>query len=551
MMMMTPLEAQLTEEVAALRLENKLLREKIDLLVRRIFGASSEKMDEQQLMLLLQGGDEVKKPEASSASPGVLEAEIEKADLQATTRKKKSAADGGREPRIPAHLPVSERIVIEPQEVQADPAAWRHISDEVTEQLDYKPGSFTKRLIVRPKYVRRDHAYSAPIIAELPTLQEGCKGAPGLIAKIAVAKFADHLPLYRQEQIFAQRHSLALPRQTMCRWLGLAADWLQLIHKQMLTEITAGSYMQVDETPIEYLEPGNGRTKVGYLWVCKQPGGDAVYTWATSRAASVLSSLIPADFSGTLQSDGYSAYPCFIKERDKANAANEESTVDAADAARHITLAGCWAHARRKFYEAYETGKDQHSGFIIRQIQQLYRIERELRESRAGPRVKQAVRATHSRMISERIQRVLKRLQERGKQLPKSALGRAIDYTLNQWGPLSVYLEDGRIEIDNNQVENAIRPTAVGKKNWLFIGEAQAGQRSAIYYTLIEACRRRRIDPQEYLRDVLTRLPTLTNQQIAELTPEQWAKARAEEAPESSPRPPKFQQARESTRQAA
>jgi len=163
---------------------------------------------------------------------------------------------------------------------------------------------------------------------------------------------------------------------------------------------------------------------------------------------------------------------------------------------------------------------------MLLQIQHLYRIEKQLREAKAGPQQRQAVRASQSRMIIERIHRALSLIKLKGRQLPQSALGKAIDYTLTMWPMLTVYLEDGRVEIDNNPVENAIRPTAIGKKNWLFIGEAEAGQRSAILFTIIEACRSRGIDPQTYLREVLTRLPTLTNRQIKEVTPEAWAQTR-------------------------
>ena len=158
--------------------------------------------------------------------------------------------------------------------------------------------------------------------------------------------------------------------------------------------------------------------------------------------------------------------------------------------------------------------------------QHLCRIEKQLRETKAGPSQRQAVRSSQSRMIIAPIQRALTRLKLKGRHLPQSAIGKAIDYTLTLWPMLSAYLEDGRIEIDNNPVENAIRPTAIGKKNWLFIGEAEAGQRSAILFTLIEACRSRGIDPQTYLREVLTRLPTLTNKQVEDVTPAAWAKAR-------------------------
>jgi transposase len=502
--MMTPLEARLTEEVAALRAENKLLREKVDLLIRRIFGKSSETMDDGQLMLLLQGGDDgAKKAEASSANPGVLEAEIDKRDKDNKPVKPRRQ----REARVPEHLPAVDEV-IEPEEVTAAPEAWRRIGEEITEQLDYEPARFFRRRIIRKKYVKRDEPHQAPIIAPLNTLQERSIAAPGLLAQIIVAKYCDHLPLYRQEQIYATRHDIAIPRQSMARWLGLAADWLRPVYEYIHTGVMAGGYVQVDETPVEYLSPGNGETKQGYLWTCKRPGADTTYTWATSRAAACLDHIIPADFSGTVQCDGYAAYPSFAKRSDG-----------------RITLAACWAHARRKFHEAKDSAP-QRAGWLLLQIQHLYRIEKQLRETKAGPRLRQAVRSSQSRMITERIHRALTRLKLKGQHLPQSAMGKAIDYTLTLWPMLSVYLEDGRIEIDNNPVENAIRPTAIGKKNWLFIGEAEAGHRSAILYTIIEACRSRGIDPQTYLREVLTRLPTLTNRQIKDVTPEAWAKAR-------------------------
>ena len=506
---MTPLEARLTEENAALRAENKaqqieikLLREKVDLLIRRVFGKSSEQLDDCQLMLLLQGGDEAKKDPASSASPGVLEAEIEKRGKETIKTKSRKA----REARVPEHLPAVDEV-IEPEEVVADPEAWRSIGEEITEQLDYKPARFFRRRIIRRKYVKRDEPYKAPIIAPLNTLQERSIAAPGLLAQIIVAKYCDHLPLYRQEQIYATRHDIAIPRQSMARWLGLAADWLRPIYQHIHTGVMAGGYVQIDETPVEYLSPGNGQTKQCYLWACKRPGADVSFTWATSRAARCLDHIIPADFTGTVQCDGYAAYPSFANRSEG-----------------RITLAACWAHARRKFVEAAE-GAPQHAGWMLLQIQHLYRIEKQLREVKAGPQQRQAVRASQSRMITERIHKAITRLKLSRRHLPQSAMGKAMDYALTMWPMLLVYLKDGRVEIDNNPVENAIRPTAIGKKNWLFIGEAEAGQRGAILFTLIEACRSRGIDPQTYLREVLTKLPTLTNQQIKDVTPAAWAKA--------------------------
>jgi transposase len=489
--------ARATAENERQRIETKLLREKIDALIKRLFGAQSEKIDPGQLLLMLQGLD------APGKAPEPVEAE-------APRRSTDPSPPRERGPRVPAHLPVVEEV-IDPEPVKACPEAWRCIGEEVTEQLDCEPARFFKRRIVRRKYARRDHPFAAPILAPLCTLQDRCIAAPGLIAAIIVGKYTDHLPLYRQEQIFATRHDIAIPRQTMAQWMGLAADWLRPIYEHIRTGVLGGGYVQVDETPIEYLAPGHGQTKLGYLWTCARPGGDTVFTWHTSRAAACLESIIPSGFRGTLQTDGYSAYPAFVR------AHNSRAGVEA------ITLAGCWAHARRAIHQARES-PPRIVAWLLRQIAHLYQIEDRLRQHRAGPDLCQAVRAAQSAMILRRLRAALLRIRPR--HLPQSALGKAISYTLDQWPALEAFLRDGRIAIDNNRVENAIRPTAVGKKNWLFIGEAEAGHRGAILYTIVESCRRRGIDPQAYLRDVLTRLPKMTTSQIPEVTPEAWSKAR-------------------------
>ena len=486
------LARQLAECQAALRQsrrENELLRQKIDLLIRRVFGSSSERLDQAQLELLLQ----------LSENSTVTEA----VPQPAVTAPRRSCRQHTF--RLPEHLPVVE-AVIEPEAVKQKPQDWRCIGQEVSEQLDFEPARFLRRRTIRKKYVHRLDLNRAPLMAPLPErLLDRSLPAPGLLAQILVGKYCDHLPLYRQEQIFAQRHQVHLPRQTLARWVELAADWLKPIYEHIRTGVMAGGYVQVDETPVNYLAPGHGKTRQGYLWTGNRPGGGVFYQWQTSRAAVCLDSLIPANFTGTLQCDGYSAYRAFANGR------------------KGIALAGCWAHARRKFYEALEQSP-RTAGWLVRQIQQLYRIEAQLRDRRAGPRLRQAIRASQSRPIVERFQRALLRLKRSGRYLPQSLLAQAVEYTLGQWPTLEVYLHDGRIELDNNLVENAIRPTAIGKKNWLFIGEANAGQRSAIIYTLVENCRRQGLDPFAYLRDVLTRLPNMTNRQIAAVTPAAHAK---------------------------
>jgi hypothetical protein len=287
----------------------------------------------------------------------------------------------------------------------------------------------------------------------------------------------------------------------------LAADWLRPIYEQIRTGALGGGYVQVDETPIEYLEPGHGKTRQGYFWACSRPGGDVVFRWETSRAAACLNNVIPVGFTGVVQCDGYPAYRAFADSRNG-----------------QIQLSGCWAHVRRKFYEALEQSP-RAAAWFVGQIQQLYAVEAALRQQRAGPRLRAAQRAHQSKPVAQRLERALARLKASRRYLPQSLLGQAIDYALGQWPALAVYLTNGRLEIDNNLVENAIRPTAVGKKNWLFVGEAGAGQRGAIIYTLVESCRRRNIDPYAYLKDALSRLPHMTTSQIPAITPEAWAKS--------------------------
>jgi transposase len=356
--------------------EVKLLRQKLDALARRLFGKSSEQLDPGQLLLLLQGFDE------SPKAPEPVVAEVPRRSTDPSPPRKE------RKPRVPAHLPVVEEI-IEPEPVKACPEAWRRIGKEVTEQLDYEPARFLRRRIVRPTYVRRDQPFAAPITAALQTLQDRGLAAPGLLAQVITAKYVDHLQLYRQQCIYAFRHGVELSRQTMAQWMGLCADWLRPICECSRTGVMGGGYVQVDETPVKYLEPGHGQAKLGYLWTVFRPGEGVVFEWNPSRAAECLRTLIPAGFTGVLQSDGYAAYPAFVSGHH-------------ARGGGAITLAGCWAHARRKFYEAAASG-DRSAAWLLGQIAHLYRIEAALRACRAGPKLRAAVRAAHSRPIVERL----------------------------------------------------------------------------------------------------------------------------------------------------
>ncbi len=485
-------------QLAAAQVEIDFLRQKLEALARQFFGKKSEQLDPAQLQFLFQELETPGPALGKESGPQLPEAE--------PARPKPSPARRDRAPRVPAHLPVIEEVIIPPP-VQAAPEQWRRIGEEVTERLDYEPARFLCRRTVRPKYVRRGELDAVPLIAPLPAcILERSLATPGLVAQILVAKYCDHLPLYRQEAIYQSRHGVQLSRQTMAEWVGVAAGWLRLIYEEIRTHVHAGGYVQLDETPIRYLEPGHGQTKLGYLWTCHRPGADACYTWQTSRAATCLEKVVPSDFRGTIQCDGYQAYDAFARHRPE------------------VELIGCWAHVRRKFFDAHRQGC-RRSSLVLHLLQNLYRTEDQLRDSRAGPKLRALTRAQASQPVLARLHFLLYHWKTKGRILPKSLLGEAIDYALGQWPSLLPFLADGRLEIDNNLVENAIRPTALGKKNWLFFGAADAGERSAIIYTLIESCRRRGLDPYAYLRDVLTRLPTMATSGIKDVTPTAWAKA--------------------------
>jgi transposase len=491
----------LQEQVASLRQalelsrrENTVLRQKLDALARRFFGKKSEQLNAAQLELLLQGLVE-----------NVVSEEKEEPPARPAPR---TVSSSSQRLRTPDHLEVV-RQVLEPELVRAEPDQWKKIGEEVSRRLDYQPGKFFWQETVRPKYVRLGRRELPPVIAAAPA-QVADHGlvAPGLLAQILVAKYCDHLPFYRQEQIFQQRHGVFISRQQMVQWTGQSVRLLSAISDFLKKQLRQSRYVQVDETPVRYQDPDlPGRCGQGYLWAASVPGHAVVYEWHASRAARCLDSLLGSGYQGKLQSDGYSAYPAFVKNK-------------------AVELFGCWAHARRGFFEAQEQAPKV-AGWILNQIGQMYGWERQLRLSRAGPALRQAHRRAHSRMVVERCYRALHVLRPR--YLPQSPMGQAISYALNQWPALERFLNHGEVEIDNNLVENAIRPTAIGKKNWLFFGSEDAGQRSAVIYTLIENCRRHGVEPYTYLKNVLERLPTTTNQEVGQLTPLNWQKDRQQQ----------------------
>lgn len=253
--------------------------------------------------------------------------------------------------------------------------------------------------------------------------------------------------------------------------------------------------------------PGLGKCPLGYFWIAGEPGGDVIYHWHPGRGAKYLDEIIEEDFEGTLQCDAYKAYKSFQNTR-----------------AGPLELAGCWAHVRRKFYEGLSRAPAA-AGWILRQIALLYLIERRLREQGAGAALRAAVRQSESAPIIARIRKALFLLKPR--YLPQSNLGKAVGYALSNWTDLGVFLHNGAVEIDNNLIENAVRPTKLGAKNWLFIGSEGSGRTSAIIFTLVESAKRHGLEPHAYLCELLHRLPEASNQEIAGLTPKAMAKAKS------------------------
>ena len=497
---MTEGEVRLEAELKASQLEVKLLKGKVDALVRMLYGKKSEKLDPNQLNFL-EDFESKKAPAPTSEESTEAGAEQPKAK---TTRSK------SKKPRVPDNLPVHEEV-IDPEEVKADPGQYRKIGEEVSEQLDYRPAQFLKRRLIRRKYARIDNPYMPPAIAPLPTcLQERCLATPDLITQVVVGKYVDHLPLYRQEQIFLRRYGVEIPRQTLCRWVELAAWWLEPVYNEMVKLQNTRSYLQIDETPIAYLKPGLGKAAQGYLWVTSVPGGDVIYHWYPGRGAKYLDEIFDESFSGTLQCDAYQAYGSFQSARDGP-----------------LELAGCWAHVRRKFFDSLSRDPPVARWFLI-QIGHLYEIERRLRVSGASAKLRAAARAAESAPIVRRIGKALMLLKQR--YLPQSNLGKAISYAMGQWTDLQVYLQGGFIEIDNNLVENAIRPTKLGAKNWLFFGSEGAGRTSAILFTLVESAKRHGLEPYTYLLELLNRLPTAQSDEIPQFTPSAMARVKQKTA---------------------
>jgi transposase len=374
------------------------------------------------------------------------------------------------------------------------------IGCEKSERFEYIPAKIVRHEILRPKLACPCGEGGVSIAPMPPSVVPQGQPGPGLVAHVLLSKYDDHLPLYRQQQQFG-RLGVNFPRQTLCDWIEKGAEWLQPIVREMKRELLAGDYLQVDETPVRVLDPEvKGRCALGYLWVAGRPGSDVIFEFHPGRGKVFAQELV-GHFKGCLQRDGYGVYGALAVDQPG------------------LIGVGCWSHARRKFVDALDE-RPGPAAEVVSEIRQLYLVERHAREACLASVERLALRQKISAPLLAALKPKLVALQEAS--LPQSPLGKAARYALGEWAPLTRYLEDGRLEIDNNLTENAIRPSAVGKKNWLFIGHPEAGWRSATIYSVIVSCRRRGIDPWQYLRDVLMRLPNLKQAELTTVLPRNW-----------------------------
>ena len=379
------------------------------------------------------------------------------------------------------------------------------IGQETTTEYHYEPAKLVIQETVRPKYGQCPCGCGQPgvAIAPLPPrLVPQSKLGLGLAVHLLLSRFDDHIAYYTLERIFRERHGVIIPRQQMVQWVEKIAFLLLAIYRLIWEELAAGDYLQVDETPVKVLDPEvKGKAATGYLWFYAVPDGDVFLEFCDSRGRESPRERLRL-FTGTIQTDAYEVYKSLRRERP-----------------RTLRRLGCLAHVRRRFHKALLESCAEAIWFIG-QIRQLYRIEDEVRA--ASPAERKAVRRQKAPALWRAMKRRAEQLAATPRFLPQSSLGKAVNYFLKEYTALVGYLRDGRFEIDNNLVENDVRPSVVGRKRWLFIGHPDAGWRSAVIYTVIQSCRRRGINPQEYLTDVLGRLPAMKNHEVKELVPSRW-----------------------------
>ena len=458
------------------------------LLKRMKFTAQSERFNPEQKSLL---EDEI---EADLAAVATEIDALSQAQAPATPEKKQAK----RLP-LPAHLPRRE-IRHEPASTTcACGCQMKRIGEDVAEKLDYVPGVFSVERHIRGKWAcaRCETIQQSPVEAHV--IDKGL-ATTGLLAQVLVGKYADHLPLYRQEAIFG-RAGLAIPRSTLAQWVGTCGVRLQPLVDALKDEILSHRVLHADETPVAMLKPGEGKTHRAYLWAYAAGAFEnikaVVYDFCESRSGEHTRRFL-GEWTGSLICDDYSGYKKGL--------------------AQGLTEVGCLAHSRRKFFDLHAANKSQIAEFALAQFARIYDIEREVKDLKTEQR--QVIRQQQTKPVLDALHQWM--LLQRQKVPEGSATAKALDYSLRRWVALTRFVDDGQLPVDNNWIENQIRPIAIGRGNWLFAGSLRAGQRAAVVMSLIQSARMNGHDPYAYLKDVLTRLPTHKASRIEELLPHRW-----------------------------
>jgi transposase len=482
-------------QLAAKERELGRLRHWLEQLLRNRYGQKRERVDENQLFMFA----------AQIASTG-QEPPPEPKPAAATPR---PAPQGhGRQP-LPKSLKRRRVVYDLPEAERHCPQCHgdlRRIGEDIREQLEYVPASLEVIEEACQKYACPKGC--TVVTAEKPAapIEKGLAG-PGLLAHVAVSKFADHLPLNRQESIFA-RQGVELSRQTMCGWMRDCAELVDSLYELMKQQALSSKVVQTDDTPVPVLDPELPHTRTGRIWTYV---GDAehpytVYDYTPNRSRDGPDEFLK-DFHGYLQADAYSGYDHLYKEPD-----------------RGVTEVACMAHARRKHFEA-QSSDVMRSMVVLAYMHLLYDVEREAREGKLDAAGRLALRQERSLPLLQDLKAYLER--ERPQVLPKSPIGQAIAYTLSNWDALVRYTEDGDLEIDNNGAERSLRGVAVGRRNWTFFGSDNGGHTAAVLSSLVASAKRHHIDPFAYLRDVFARISAHPQNRLEEFLPDKWKAAQA------------------------
>ena len=471
-------------------------------LLRYRYGQKRERIDENQLFLFA-AQIIAASQRASAVSEEPAAGLSSRADSQ-EKREKPERRGHGRKP-LPKSLE-RRRVVFDLEESQRQcqhcQTPMQKIGEDVSERLEFIPASLQVIEEVRPKYACAKGCGVAAAQKPASPIEKGLPG-PGLLAQVAVSKYGDHLPLNRMESIF-QRHGVELSRKTMCDWMATCAELVSPVWERMKEIVLTSKAVQTDDTPVPVLDRELARTRTGRIWtyVGDRHGPYIVYDYTSNRSREGPEEFLRG-YNGYLQADAYAAYDAMFK-----------------NPRRSLTEVACWAHSRRYFFEA-QTSDLCRATVMLAYIQLLYEVEREARNATAEQR--RELRQAKSRLILEDIKNYLQ--TEKPKVLPKSPMGEAIDYTLSNWEALLRYTEDGDLEIDNNSAERSLRPIVVGRNNWLFYGSDKGGRTGAVLSTLIASCKRLRIEPFAYLRDLFTRISAHPHQRLDELLPDKWLSA--------------------------